>query len=182
MTDQLHDTAVLYLLGQLTPEEAASVDARVNAGDAAVQSALAEAGDELAGLALLASPVAPPPSLKQRLLKRIEPNPHPGLFSKRAHEQGPWKPSKHSPGVYYKKLYYDEESGLVTTLVKMDPGARLDAHTHSKTEQCLILEGDLRYSEEKIYRAGDFTWAVGGSVDPALYTVEGNLLLIVSGK
>ena len=69
----------------------------------------------------------------------------------------------------------------MTTLVKMEPGARLRAHSHTQTEQCLILEGDLRYSEEKIYRAGDFTWAEAASNDPALYTVEGNLLLIIGG-
>ena len=183
MTEQLNEAAVLYLLDQMTAEESASFATRLAAGDADVHRALAGANEEVAAaLILLAEPVKPPPGLKERLLKRIGQDPYPGLYSKRVHEQGPWKPSRHSPGVFYKKLYFDEETGLVTTLVKMEPGAHLDAHTHVKTEQCLILEGDLRYSEEKVYRAGDFTWALGGSLDPALYTVEGNLLLIIGGR
>lgn len=182
MMEQLNDDAVLYLLEQMTAEESAAFAARLAAGDPDIQRALARATDEVAALALWAEPVKPPPELRAKLLKILDLDPSAGLYSRRAHEQGPWKPSKHSPGVFYKKLYFDPETGMVTTLVKMEPGAHLDAHTHVKTEQCLILEGDLRYSEEKTYRAGDFTWALGGSIDPALYTVEGNLLLIISGK
>lgn len=185
MSELSHTNAALYLLGQLDAPEAAAFSERLAAGDARYNKALADANELVAAVALSVKPVAPPPDLKARLMSRLDPpppnNPYPGLFSKRAHEQGPWKPSKSAPGVFYKKLYHDKEAGLVTTLVKMEPGARLAAHTHSKTEQCLILEGDLRYNDQKIYRAGDFTWALSGSVDPALYTVEGNLLLIISG-
>ena len=172
----LHSQAALYLFGQLPPAEAKAFESEA---DQARRDALIEMTEVAAALALTASPVAPPPELKLRVLERIEGKPYPGLFSKRAQEQGPWKPSR-TPGISYKKLYFDKASGLVTMLVKMEPGARLAAHTHGRTEQCLILEGELRYSDEKIYRAGDFTWAEAGSVDPALYTVEGNVLLIVS--
>ncbi len=172
----LQSQAALYLLGQLPPAEAKAFE---NGSDRAHREALIEMTEVTASLALAVSPVAPPPEVKLRVLERIESNPHPGLFSKRAQEQGPWKPSG-TPGISYKKLYFDKDSGLVTMLVKMEPGARLAAHMHGRTEQCLILEGELRYSDEKIYRAGDFTWAEAGSVDPALYTVEGNVLLIVS--
>ena len=172
----LHSQAALYLFGQLPAVEAQAFE---NGGDQAHRAALIEMTEVVASLALAASPVTPPPELKRRVLERIDHHPHPGLYSKRAQEQGPWKPSR-TPGVSYKKLYFDKDSGLVTMLVKMEPGARLDAHVHKRTEQCLILEGELRYSEDKIYRAGDFTWAEAGSMDPALYTVEGNVLLIVS--
>lgn len=172
----LYSQAALYLFGQLPPVEAKAFE---RGADRAHRQALIEMTEVAASVALAAPPVAPPPEIKLRVLKRIESNPHPGLFSKRAQEQGPWKPSG-TPGISYKKLYFDKDSGLVTMLVKMEPGARLATHSHGRTEQCLILEGELRYSDEKIYRAGDFTWAEAGSVDPALYTVEGNVLLIVS--
>jgi hypothetical protein len=176
MSDRLHTEAALYLLGQLPTDEAAPFENGI--ADGAHRGALAEMAEVVASIALAAPSAAPPPALRDRLLERLESNPYPGLFSKRSHEQGPWKPSK-TPGISYKKLYFDKQSGLITMLVKMEPGARFDAHTHGRTEQCLILEGELRYSDEKIYRAGDFTWAAAGSVDPALYTVEGNILLIV---
>lgn len=171
-----HSQAALYLFGQLPALEAKAFE---NGADQAHRDSLIEMTGVAASLALTASPVAPPPELKLRVLERIDRNPHPGLFSKRSQEQGPWKPSQ-TPGISYKKLYFDKDSGLVTMLVKMEPCARLSAHAHGRTEQCLILEGELRYSDDRIYRAGDFTWAEAGSVDPALYTVEGNVLLIVS--
>ncbi len=176
MSSQLYDQAALYLLGQLSGDEAREFD---NGGATeAHQRALGEMTELVASIGAAVEPVAPPPALKGRLLERLEKNPYPGLFSKRAHEQGPWRPTQ-SPGVSFKKLRFDKATGLMTMLVKMEPGARLGDHSHKLTEQCLILEGDLRYSDEKIYRAGDFTWAEAGSVDPALYTVEGNLLLII---
>jgi len=101
------------------------------------------------------------------------------LFAKRRNDQGPWQPTG-SAGVAYKTLYLDQSTGLVTRLVRMEPGARNPSHTHGHTEQCLILEGDLRHGEDNVYRAGDFTWGEAGSVDPELYTLEGNLLLIVT--
>lgn len=171
----LQQHAALYLLGQLPPDELTLFAARLDGGDRACAEAAAEAAELLAGIALLAAPVAPPPSLRERLLERITP----GVHAKRADEQGPWKPSG-EPGVSYKKLYHDRTANLVTTLVKMEPGARWRSHRHKQAEQCLILEGDLHYSESKVYRAGDFTWADPGSVDPELYTVAGNLLLIIS--
>ena len=174
MTD-LQGQAALYLLGQLPAEEIKAFEERPDH-----DGALAGMSAVLAGLAFTTPLVPPPASLKTRLLARLESNPHAGLFSKRVHEQGPWKPSRSNPGIFYKKLYVDKDSGMVTTLVKMEPGARLAAHTHKRTEQCLVLEGDLRYDDGKIYRTGDFTWAEAGSVDPVVHTVEGNVLLIVS--
>jgi anti-sigma factor ChrR (cupin superfamily) len=177
MNEDLRGLAALYLLGLLSPEEGAMFTPAP--ASEAHRAALTDMGEVVASIGMAAPPAAPPPELKDRLKARLERNPYSGLFSKRSHEQGPWKPLG-SPGVFYKKLLFDPSTGLVTLLVKMEPGARFGAHTHGRTEQCLILEGDLRYSEEKIYRAGDFTWAEAGSVDPALYTVEGNLLLIVT--
>ena len=176
-TLDLNVQAALYLLGHLPPEGAHPFEGGGTAAEH--RAALAGMTEVIASFAIEASvPASPPPSLKDRLLARLERNPYPGLFSKRAEEQGEWQPTRF-PGVLFKKLMFDQATGLITMLVKMEPGARVAKHTHGLTEQCLILEGDLRYSDERVYRRGDFTWAEAGSIDPALYTVEGNLLLIV---
>lgn len=174
--NDLQAQAALYLLGYLPPAEARGFE---TASTAEHREALAEMTDVVASFGLGAStPANPPSSLRDRLLARLARNSSPGLHSKRVQDQGPWRPTA-SPGVFFKKLMFDQSTGLMTMLVKMEPGARLAGHSHGRTEQCLILEGDLRYSEEKVYRAGDFTWAEAGTIDPALYTVDGNLLLIV---
>ncbi len=174
MMQDLQSQAALHLLGQLSAEEIAAFESLPLHRDA-----LAEMTDVVAAVGYAVETAAPPPELKARLLERLDRNPFPGLFSKCADQQGPWKPSR-TRGISYKKLYFDKASGLVTLLVKLEPGARFDVHEHGRTEQCLILEGDLRYNDEKIYRAGDFTWAEAGSVDPAAYSVEGSLLLIIT--
>lgn len=176
----LHEQAGLYALGLLAAPEASEFSAGLNAGRPSYREALAEMTEVIASAVLAAAtPAAPGSVLKARVMGSVAKHPYPGLYSKRAHEQGPWRPTG-SPGVSFKKLFHDKDAGLVTLLVKMEPGSRYDAHSHGRTEQCLILEGDVRYSDQTIYRAGDFTWAEAGSTDPALYTVEGNLLLIIS--
>jgi anti-sigma factor ChrR (cupin superfamily) len=91
--------------------------------------------------------------------------------------EGVWRES--APGVKFKILYHDRHADLLTTLVKMEPGAKIPAHMHSRAEQCLIVEGDLRQGG-LVYGPGDFTYAEGGSVDEEISTVHGNVLLIIA--
>ena len=176
-TYELQAQAALYLLGSLPPAEARDFETATLKDRR--EAAIAEMTEIIVSFGLAATTaVKPPPALRDRLLGRLQQSPGPGLFSKRAQDQGPWRPTA-NPGVFFKKLMFDKSTGLMTMLVKMEPGARLGEHIHRLAEQCLILEGDLRYNGDKVYRAGDFTWAEAGTIDPALYTVEGNLLLIV---
>ncbi len=181
--DGLENEAALYALGVLDSESAARFEELLSR-DAAAEAALRMYDSAAALLAESLEPVAPPPQLKQRLLERIQAAaaPHvdaPSLGAVRA-DEGKWKPAG-VPGVTYKKLYLDRIAGLVTTLVRMEPGSVYPAHRHSRTEQCLVLEGDLIH-DEHVYHPGDFTWAQAGTIDPMLRTEHGNLLFIISGE
>jgi anti-sigma factor ChrR (cupin superfamily) len=132
--------------------------------------------DASAALAVTLEPVRPPSELRRRLMQRVAEHTEPRLGAVLSTE-GKWRDAK-SPGVHYKVLYFDKAAGLVTTLVRLDPGARFPAHTHARTEQCMVLEGDLRHGDH-VYGRGDFTWAEAGSVDPELHTEGGALLLII---
>lgn len=137
--------------------------------------ALAQSAD----LALAFAAVSPPSSLKDRLMARIaaEPAPNAGLGVLRRDETG-WKRTG-VEGVTYRKLYLDKSTGLMTTLLKLEPGSKWPGHHHRKAEQCLILEGEIRHPDGS-YRAGDFIWAETGSTDPLTTTTTGALLLIIS--
>lgn len=125
-----------------------------------------------------ALPVASPrPELKQRLLDRVCALPPLGMGCLRK-DEGRWLPTG-SPGVEYRKLYLDAATGLITMLVRMAPGATYPGHLHTRTEQCLVLEGDLRHRNE-VYEAGDFTWAESGTSDSPSSSMFGNLLLIMA--
>ena len=77
--------------------------------------------------------------------------------------EGAWRPTADA-GVRIKLLFVDRERATVTTLVRMEPGARIPAHRHLGLEQCLVLEGDLRSGGIEM-SAGDFNcsmpWSTG---------------------
>ncbi len=54
----------------------------------------------------------------------------------------PWRQTRF-PGVEVKTLLEDRETGLLTTLVRMAPGASLPDHEHVRIEQTYVIEGSL---------------------------------------
>jgi anti-sigma factor ChrR (cupin superfamily) len=92
--------------------------------------------------------------------------------------EGKWVETEDT-GVSYKLLFEDRERGTFTTLVRMEPGARMPKHRHLGVEQCLVLEGDVRSGGIEM-SAGDFNCSLPGSVHDELITKTGTLLLIVS--
>ena len=87
----------------------------------------------------------------------------------------PWQPSRF-PGCESKTLLVDPASGLVTTLMRMAPGARLPDHEHVGVEQTFVLEGSLVCPEGEC-RSGAFVWRPAGSRHEAWAGPEGVLLL-----
>jgi len=73
----------------------------------------------------------------------------------------PWKASKF-PGVEIKVLMEDPESGLLTTLTRLAPGAVLPDHSHEELEQTWVLEGSL-VDEAGEVTAGNYVWRPKGS-------------------
>jgi anti-sigma factor ChrR (cupin superfamily) len=88
----------------------------------------------------------------------------------------PWEDTKF-PGVKAKTLLVDTTSGLLTVLLKMDPGARLPDHEHVLIEQTYVIEGEL-VDPDGVCTAGNFVWRPAGTRHAA-YTPNGGLLLAV---
>jgi anti-sigma factor ChrR (cupin superfamily) len=86
----------------------------------------------------------------------------------------PWRQTSF-PGVEIKVLLEDRETGLMTSLTRMAPGAVLPLHEHAGIEQTYVLEGRL-VDEEGEVRAGEYVWRPAGSVHVAT-APEGALLL-----
>ncbi len=79
------------------------------------------------------------------------------------------------PGVEVKVLLEDKETGLLTTLLRMAPGARLPDHEHVEIEQTYVIEGRL-LDDEGSCEAGQFVWRPAGSRHEA-HTPDGGLML-----
>ena len=108
---------------------------------------------------------------------------HPGLSALASRmldvDSMPWEPTRF-PGIEIKTLLKDTETGLLTTLVKMAPGARLPDHEHVEIEQTWILEGSLADQEGEV-TAGNYVWRPAGSRHEA-WSPNGGLFLAFFGK
>jgi anti-sigma factor ChrR (cupin superfamily) len=63
----------------------------------------------------------------------------------------------------------------------MEPGARIEPHSHARAEQCLILEGDAEWNGDQ-FGPGDFLVGLPHERLPEFSTRHGNLLLIVGSS
>lgn len=92
-----------------------------------------------------------------------------------------WEPIRY-PGCKVKTLMVDPKLGLLTVLLKMEPGASLPDHEHALMEQTYVLEGRLVDSEgpEKGLEVGpgEFVYRPAGSRHAA-YTPEGGLMIAI---
>ena len=89
----------------------------------------------------------------------------------------PWEKTRF-PGVEAKTLLVDRETGLVTSLMKFAPGAKLPEHEHVLIEQTYVLEGSLVCGEGEC-KAGDYVWRPAGSRHEAWGGPQGGLMLAI---
>ena len=87
-----------------------------------------------------------------------------------------WERSAIYPGIETKTLIVDPASGLLTMLMRMQPGAKIPDHEHVQIEQTYVLEGSLVCGEGEC-KAGDFVWRPAGSRHEAWAGSQGGLLL-----
>ena len=87
----------------------------------------------------------------------------------------PWEKTRFA-GVEMKTLLVDRESGVVTSLMKFAPGARLPDHEHVLIEQTYVLEGTLVCGEGEC-KAGDYVWRPAGSRHEAWAGPQGGIML-----
>ena len=89
----------------------------------------------------------------------------------------PWEKTRFA-GVEAKTLLVDRETGVVTSLMKFAPGARLPDHEHMLIEQTYVLEGSLVCGEGEC-KAGEFVWRPAGSRHEAWAGPQGGLMLAI---
>jgi anti-sigma factor ChrR (cupin superfamily) len=86
------------------------------------------------------------------------------------------------PGCEAKTLLFDRRTGLVTALMRFEPGAVLPDHEHVGIEQTYVLEGHLVDKEGPAKgieaKAGEFVWREAGSRHVA-WCPQGGLMLAI---
>jgi anti-sigma factor ChrR (cupin superfamily) len=163
------ETAAMAALGFLSPRDEAK----------AARELVDEFRESASLVADAVRPVAPSPTLKHRLMARVASHEQLKPVADVRSFDGGWKFSG-VPGVDVKTLFTDSTAGRTTVLLRMQPGSSFPSHHHHDEEQCLVLEGDVRWGD-LVYEKGDFVVAGRDTTHPVTHTVNGNLLLIVAG-
>ena len=90
-------------------------------------------------------------------------------------EEGEWKPLL--PGIHIKTLRIDRGQGTQTTLWRLEPGARVPPHPHSREEECLVITGSIVQNGIE-YLPGDYLLADVGEKHAPFDSPRGALFLI----
>ncbi|MEW5880586.1 MAG: cupin domain-containing protein [Pseudomonadota bacterium] len=115
--------------------------------------------------------------IKARLAERVaaEPRPAAPQFIDIRADEG-WRPLTDRTEM---KILFDDGATL-SWLVRMQPGARLDAHAHDAgPEECLVIEGEL-WLDGKRFGAGDYQLASRGTAHHRIHTESGCVLFVRS--
>ncbi|MGH9853241.1 MAG: cupin domain-containing protein, partial [Blastocatellia bacterium] len=94
-------------------------------------------------------------------------------------EQGKWK--RLAEGVFVKTLFVDQEKDEVTSLVKLEPGARFPSHRHTGIEESIVIMGDCHVNGEAL-APGDYRRASAGTTDSEITTVNGTTYLVIAPR
>ncbi len=174
-TTDLEELAALDAAGALDEVEQRDLHAKLAAASAPERAAIARIYELAAQLAVERATEAPAPSVRERLMNRVNSS---HLYSLRAGE-GTWKPGP-VPGTRVKLLSLDRMRNSATLLMRVDPGARYPAHHHGGGEDCYVISGEIIVAGQRL-RAGDFHRAEADSDHGVLASDTGaEVLLVVS--
>jgi putative transcriptional regulator len=185
--DEVKALAPLYALGALSQQEARFLNEHVESCDVC-KSEIEAFESVVEEIAFASAEVESPARTRELLLARVAEDQRPGGDRSVADDQGhqllsvmagkgEWEVIEE--GIIAKLLSVDEETGYVTSLVKMMPGTRLPRHRHSGLEQFFVLEGDCHVNDQ-ILGPGDYHRALSGSVHETTFTEDGTLFLLVA--
>jgi anti-sigma factor ChrR (cupin superfamily) len=190
ITEDQQEQAALYVLGLLGLGEQHRLAEQARA-DTELRELLWSLQRTMERLVLAIPATAPPPSLKAKVLQRIQAQtsaatprqlPLPanvagGLRFLPGADTSGWKQLPIT-GAWIKLLSFQPDRGYAVLLGKLDAGVRYPAHTHAGPEDFYILTGDLHVSGRAL-GPGDFHHADAGSAHEENYSVEGCTLLAV---
>lgn len=83
------------------------------------------------------------------------------------------------PRVWVKVLKRDVSSGIQLALFRLEAGAIMPEHAHTKDEECVVIEGELTIGPLCL-RSGDLHVAHLGTRHPAITTRTGALVFVRS--
>jgi len=71
-----------------------------------------------------------------------------------------------------------ENEGILSYLLRLAPGARLEAHRHPVDEECVVLEGVLKVGSQVEVGPGGYHLAHAGSLHASISTETGATIFL----
>lgn len=187
MTEDELQASALYALDMLEGQEKQAFEAAWR-DDPLLQHDVTEQRETWTALAAMAPPIAPPASLRERLLTSIKkpaPEPSavehitlsPGVFLKFSNNMV-WQETG-IPGIKVKSLHVDPERRYATSLVMMAAGAVYPPHKHKDIEELFMLTGDATVAGY-LAQAGDYCRSESGSWHDAIRSENGCTFLALA--
>jgi len=112
--------------------------------------------------------------LRRRVLERVAEADDSHLTITPEASEPAWQPF--FEGVSIKVLR--EHEGVLSYLLRLQPGARLPAHRHPADEECLVLEGELRVGRSLAFGPGSYHLAHRGALHAAISTETGATIFL----
>jgi anti-sigma factor ChrR (cupin superfamily) len=188
------EQASLYVAGALPPDEQRAFEIELR-NDPRLRE-LTESLRRAVNLFALSFPPVPlPPTLKDKVMRRIDvlqgsdrslpgarssamkSGSAPGFLFHGATDASGWKHLP-IPGASLKLLSIDQERHYAVLLGKLGPGVKYPAHPHVGPEEIYILSGDLHIGDRSL-GPGDFHHADAGTSHGVNFSVEGCTLIAV---
>ena len=111
-------------------------------------------------------------SIRHRLMERVADADTTHLTI--AGDEGEWQPFL--DGVRIKVLR--EHAGVLSYLLRLEPGARLPPHRHPQDEECIVLDGRLRVGTQPEMGPGSYHLAHGGALHATIGTETGATIFL----
>jgi quercetin dioxygenase-like cupin family protein len=175
-TGELSEWALLYSLGMLDQDIASGFRQHLDSGCAVCERELRGFNAATAQTVYAIPAAAPAPRVREELMARTKKSRSRAAIVRA--QEGEWQALPY-PGVSAKLLFFDRETGFMTSLVRMAPGAVYPSHNHVSPEHSYVLEGDVRF-EDHTLQAGDYEVALPSSAHTSITTAKGCLLLIIN--
>ena len=176
--DEVDLLAAEYVLGSMDPAARALMRDRL-ASDPTLRRAVQDWEGRLSALSAEEAPIAPPASLWDRIDEALdvdEDRADADRFSITVRrDEGQWQ--EIFEGVHKKRLFKDSDEGYEAFLLKLEPGAVVPSHPHSRTEECVMLEGDVTIGDLRL-SAGDYHVVSAGTDHPDIWSEAGGVLYV----
>ena len=181
--EDVTELAALYALEALGDDAQRQFARSLETASASTKDEVASFQDVVQELAFSGPAIAPPASLKVRLMARIAQEPQEQAegtgFSFVRSQDVSWQ--ELAPGLSMKVLFHDAAGARTTMLLRLAPGGTLIGHRHPQVEEFYVLEGSCLCAGE-LLQVGDYHRAEAGTVHSVTSSEQGCLALVMTSS